>query len=284
MPERPGLEYVVPKLQRALKGQRVGLVDLRNPVVLRQMAPGTPQALLEGATVQAIKRRAHFVHFGLDGPVDVVVSPMLAGRFALLEAPTKGRIRKDVALRVGFEALELRYRDDVQMGKVYLCPREQLKEIPGFAKIGVNVLGKAFTVDKLQALAAKERRQVKLFLMDKSKLDAMGNAYADEVLFAAGLHPKARVSELSPEQVTALHAAIVKVLGDARSEIRRRKPALDEKLRDFLAVRNRKGEPCPVCGTAIRAAGVRGHDAFFCPRCQPDAKGRGFVDWSRVPR
>ena len=70
--------------------------------------------------------------------------------------------------------------------------------------------------------------------MDQSALSAIGNAYADEILFAARLHPKTGCHQLSAEE----------------------------------KVRNRKGEPCPVCGTPIRRAGVLGYDAFFCPRCQ----------------
>lgn len=281
MPERPDLEYVVPALQRLLKDQGVQAVSVHNPVVMRQMVLGEVSELLLGASVQSIRRRAHFVHFRLSGPLDLVISPMLAGRFDYVSRDT--RERKDLAFVLDFGEMLLRYRDDVQMGKVYLAPRAQLKEIPGFAKVGVDVLGKAFTVNKLIELTRKERRQVKVFLMDKSKLDAMGNAYADEVLFAAGLHPKLRVSELSLDQVANLHGAVVSVLKSARTLIRRRKPPLDQKLRDFLKVRNRRGQPCPTCGTAIRAAGVHGHDAFFCPKCQPDTKGRGFVDWSRIP-
>lgn len=281
MPERPDLEYVVPVLQRLLKGQTIQAASVHNPVVMRQMVLGEVPELLVESTVQGIKRRAHFVHFQLSGPVDLVISPMLAGRFDHVEP--KARKRKDVAFVLGFGEMNLRYRDDVQMGKVYLVPREQLKEIPGFAKIGVDVLGKAFTLERLTQITKKDRRQVKVFLMDKTKLDSMGNAYADEVLFAAGIHPKVRVTELSLDQIANLHGAIVSVLKSSRTLIRRRKPPLDQKLRDHVKVRNRRGKPCPSCGTAIRAAGVHGHDAFFCPKCQPDTKGRGFVDWSRIP-
>lgn len=281
MPERPDLEYVVPVLQGALKGQRITGASVHNPVVMRQMVLGEPKELLVGAEIQGIKRRAHFVHFVLSGPVDLVVSPMLAGCFD--HVPQKQRKRKDVAFVLEFGEMLLRYRDDVQMGKVYLSPRDKLLEIPGFAKIGIDVLGRAFTLEKLTQIIRKERRQVKVFLMDKTKLDSMGNAYADEVLFAAGIHPKVRGTELSLDQLANLHGAIVSVLKTARTLIRRRKPPLDQKQRDFVKVRNRKGQPCPTCGTSIRAAGVHGHDAFFCPSCQPDTKGRGFVDWSRIP-
>ena len=72
------------------------------------------------------------------------------------------------------------------------------------------------------------------------------------------------------------------MLTKSRDEIRRRARALHEKLRDFLAVRGKKGQPCPRCNTPIRTCGVLGHDAFFCPTCQVDAKGRGFVNWGKL--
>ena len=73
------------------------------------------------------------------------------------------------------------------------------------------------------------------------------------------------------------------MIGSATKTIAKRKPALDEKLRDFLKVRGRRGEPCPRCGTTIRSAGVHGHDAEFCPSCQQDARGSSIVDWRKVP-
>lgn len=111
--------------------------------------------------------------------------------------------------------------------------------------------------------------------MGKEAIDSFGNAYADEALFEARIYPKTRVRSLAPADLDRLHDAIVTTLSRAREEIARRRPPLEKKLRDFLSVRNRHGEPCPRCGTKIRRAGVHGHDAFFCPSCQPATeKGR----------
>src|SRR5262249_17818925 len=118
--------------------------------------------------------------------------------------------------------------------------------------------------------------------MDKAALDSMGNAYADEVLFESGFHPKTRVRELSDAELDHLHDAIAKVIRHATDEIARRKPPIDEKVRDFLKVRNRHGEPCPRCGGKIRRAGVHGHDAFFCPTCQPETRQHAIVDWRKA--
>ncbi len=279
MPERPDLEYQVPILERELVGQRIDSVRVRDPVVLRVAVEGTPEALLVGRAILAVARHAHFVVFDL-GELELVIHPMLAGRFSIDASDRRDRGDTTVGLGLS-DGRELRYRDKVRMGKVYIIAKGAWDQIPGLSVIGVDVLDpEAFTVDVLRKLARKRRDQVKLFLKDKSQLDSMGNAYADEVLFAAGIHPKTRCNKLSEEQVGNLHTAIVSVLGRAREVIAERKPALDEKIRDFLVVRNRKGEPCVVCGTKIRAVGVRGFDAFFCPECQPDKAG-GFVNWRR---
>lgn len=284
MPERPDLEYVVPLLDRELRGHAVGRLEVRQPVVLRVALPGPPGEHLVGRIFDRVERRAHFVvfHFaGADAPL-LVVSPMLAGRFELVEAGSKAR--RDLAVSFGLsDGRELRYRDEVQMGKVYVVGSPST--IPGFETVGLDVLDpRAFTREAFRALAKKRRDQVKVFLMDKSAFDAMGNAYADEVLWEAGVHPKAMVRSLPDDRLDALHDAIVKVLSEARDTIAQRAPPLDAKVRDFLRVRGRSGQPCPRCGTKIRDAGVRGHDAQFCPTCQPDTRGSTFVDWRRIPR
>jgi formamidopyrimidine-DNA glycosylase len=296
MPERPDLEYVVPILAAELRGRAIQGVRVKKPVVLRVAVEGKLETLIQGKKIGAVTRRAHFVRFALGGParqrqaggeaqrspdddLELVVSPMLAGRFAL--APADDKSPADLAVAFALDdGRELRYRDDVQMGKVYLIARGDEDKVPGLAHIGLDILdGKIFTRAAFRALAAKRRDQVKVFLMDKTALDAMGNAYADEVLWEARLHPKTFVKSLAPAEVDRLRDAIVKVIGQATRTILSRKPPLDEKLRDFLKVRGKHGEPCPRCGTKLRSAGVHGHDAEFCPECQPATRPSGIVDW-----
>jgi formamidopyrimidine-DNA glycosylase len=109
---------------------------------------------------------------------------------------------------------------------------------------------------------------VRVFLMDQTALSAIGNAYADEILFAARLHPKTGCHQLSAVQGERLYRAVREVLAWGAAEVEAAGEPLEAKVRGHLKVRNRKGEPCPACGTPIRRAGVLGYDAFFCPRCQ----------------
>ena len=285
MPERPDLEYQVPLLAAELVGRTVTGWHVKLPVVLRIAVPGDPAVAIVGRTFESVERRGPFVRFVL-GDVEMIVHPMLAGRFTIAEAGAKGH--RDLALTLDLDLDDdrhLRYRDDKEMGKVYLVPRDRHEAVAGFDRVGLDVLDPGvFTREAFRAVAKKRREQAKIFLMDHAALDCLGNAYADESLWAAGIHPKTRMSELSAEQLDALHDAVAETVRNACDEIQRQKPALDEKLRDFLGVRNRKGQPCPRCGTTVRVCGIHGHDAFFCPTCQPDAKGRGFVDWSKLRR
>ena len=293
MAERPDLDYAIPILARELAGRTVRAVRVKKPVVLRVAMEGTLEQLVVEQSFAGVSRRAHFVHFSFAEPargkpvIELVVLPMLAGRFLI--SPVKDKSPGDLALALELDdGRELRYRDDVQMGKVYVIPRGGYADVPGWERIGVDVLDKKkFTHTAFRALARKRRDQAKIFLMDKSAVDAFGNAYADEALWAAKVHPKAAVRTLSDHELARLHDAMVEVLSEAAAEIARRKPPLDEKLRDFLKVRNRHGSECPRCGDKIRKAGVHGHDAFFCPTCQvlPGGGGLGaksVVDWRKT--
>ncbi|MET0387567.1 MAG: DNA-formamidopyrimidine glycosylase family protein [Polyangiales bacterium] len=277
MAERPDLEYALPILQETLAGKRITSVKVQKPIVMRVAVKGDPAGLLQGQVFSRVERRAHFVLFGFEDPtLEVVVAPMLAGRFVFAES----KLPRDAAVTLTLDSGEtFVYRDDVQMGKVYIIERGAWKLVPGLETIGVDVLSKAFTPAAFAALAKKRRDQVRVFLMDKSALDAFGNAYADEALWEAKIHPKTMVSKLSAEDLTQLHRGIVTTMRKAVDTVKARKPPLDEKLRDFLSVRNRHGEKCPRCGDTIRRAGVHGHDTFFCPTCQPETRKTGVVSW-----
>jgi formamidopyrimidine-DNA glycosylase len=280
MPELPDLEYVVGVLAERLPGRRVSTVAIGNPVVLRVTVRGDPAEALRGQRVKEVCRRGHFVCLRFE-KVALVVNPMLAGRFRWLDPGASRKGRPCVRLTLDDGAL-LEYWDEKRMGKVYLVRDGDWAAVPGFREIGVEVLSAAFTPERFAALVDGRREQVRVFLMDKNALAAIGNAYADEILFAAGLHPKTPVSRLRPEERARLYDAIRTVLREAVREVARRRPPLDEKVRDFLKVRGRKGEPCPRCGARIRSVGVRDFDAFFCPECQPATRPQ-FIEWRKAP-
>jgi formamidopyrimidine-DNA glycosylase len=276
MPELPDLVYVLGVLRPALVGRTVSAQRLTAPVVLRSVVKGD-LSLLVGRALDEILRRAHFVVFRF-GDLDLAVNPMLAGRFKLAEPGS--RLEAAAAFVLTFTpGPDLRYLDDRKMGKAYLLPAGQWKGIPGLEGGGLDILSADFTLERFRERLKGRRDQVRAFVMDKSALDSLGNAYADEVLFAAGIHPKTWCRSLTPDDSARLHAAIVGVMREATEEVQRRHEPIEVKVRDFLRIRRRS--ECPECGAKVRKAGVRGMDSYFCPRCQPETRP-GLVDWRKT--
>ena len=288
---------------------------MKNPLVLRVLLPGDFGALLEGRRFEELERHGPFLRFGLgpaglpagaaqsaarapagagteaggpaaagtaaeSGGVDVVAHLMLAGRLRL--APRGEKPLAYTAFALDLDSGEtLSYGDEKSMGKIYLCAKGCFEAIPGYLSQGIDVTGPGFTYEAFSALIAKKRCQARVFVMDQASLSAIGNAYADEILFEAGIHPKAPCSSLPEERRRALYEAVKSVLAWGTEEVEKAGRPLEDKVRGHLRVRNRAGEACPRCGATIRKAGVLGFDAFFCPICQPDKAGRG-LDWSRL--
>jgi formamidopyrimidine-DNA glycosylase len=283
MPELPDLLHVVSKLRSRLLGRHVSKDRVREPVVLRFAVPGN-LSLLQGRPLNDLFRKSHFLVFRFDG-LDLAINPMLAGRFRLAEPGDRDEASLGFALEfeapsdAGEASVELRYLDDKKMGKAYLIATEDWKAIPGMQTGGIDILSPEFTRERFVSLLKHRRDQVRVFLLDKKALDSLGNAYADEVLFAAGIHPKTFCRSLTHEDGVRLHDAIVEVMSSAAVVVAKRDLGPEVKVRDFLSVRRK--EICPRCGSKIRKAGVRGMDAYFCPKCQPATRA-GFVDWTRT--
>jgi formamidopyrimidine-DNA glycosylase len=285
VPELPDLVHVEDRLRTALVGHRVTGARTGDPTVLRIMVEEPFPAGLVGRRVENVERRGHFLRFGLEGGRVIVINAMLVGRYRLV-APDPETATKDpraLGLALTFdEGPELLYLDDKRMGKVYVARVADEGQIPVYGQLGVDLLSPDFTLEAFRKLLARRRDQVRAFLMDKRALASIGNAYADEILFAARVHPKTFANKLDTDSVATLYQAIGTVLREAIAEIRARDEPIEVKVRDFLKVRGKDKKPCPVCGTTIRAVRVGDGDACFCPTCQPETR-KLFVNWSAFP-
>jgi len=278
MPELPDLVYIQKKLAATLPQNCITKVSIKEPVVLRILVPDKFDEALKGARFERVIRHGPFLNFRFHNELALVVHPMLAGRFKYAEADKKlGR-----GLCFTFElnnGARLHYLDDRKMGKVYLIHADETGAIPRYRQQGVDILSGEFTLERFQSLIKGQRKQVRVFLMDQTLLSAIGNAYADEILFDARLHPKTLCHQLSPEEWRRLYESIDRVINWGIEEVEKAQQPIEVKVRDHMKVRNRKDEPCPRCGTTIRRAGVLGVDAFFCPTCQPPRRQQ-FINWT----
>ncbi len=288
MPELPDLIYLEKRLSPLLSGQRIAGVEVKEPIVIRMLLPGDFTAALTGAEFTGVRRHGPFLVFALSGERELVIHPMLAGRFQWTTPGEKTSTGLAFSLECepadGSAALHcLHYLDDKKMGKVYLTRRGEYGPIPKFDEQGPNLLSPEFTLEYFQQQIKKSRQQVRVLIMEQAVVSCIGNAYADEILFCAGIHPKTFCYQLDAMEIARLHQCIIEVMRWGIGEVEKANPPLHVKARDHVRVRNRKDQPCPRCGAKIRRAGVRGFDTFFCPTCQP-LKREQFVDWRKISK
>jgi formamidopyrimidine-DNA glycosylase len=294
MPELPDLVYIEKVLRSVVLNEEIREVAVWEPIVLRMGVPGGFSDVLPGKQIAELRRHGPFLVFALP-PLELIVHFMLAGFFRVDEKGAGGkqtgangasrslrRLSREhcFSLRIG-ERNYLHYFDSRRMGKIYLVDAGATGGIPGYDAQGVDLLSAEFTPQLFRDRIRGRRHQVRVFLMDQSSLSAIGNAYADEILFAAGIHPKTRCDQLDEQQVDSLYRSVVSVLRRAIEQVESADRGIDVKVRDHLKVRNRRGDPCPVCGTTIRRTGVLGYDSFFCPKCQPELRSR-LVSWDKL--
>jgi len=270
VPELPDLHYIVLHLAHRVENRRINEIVVKEPIVIRMLLPGAGgfTAALQGRRIESLARHGPFLVFGLSDHAELIVHCMLAGRLQIAAVGDKPVPRQCFSLRLD-SGEWLRYGDDKRMGKVYLTAAGSHESIPGFREQGVDILSEAFTFEKFEELIAGRRHQTRVFLMDQSALSAIGNAYADEILFAAGIHPKTACSSLSEEQRRGLYDNIRSVIAWGIAEVEKAEMPIEVKVRDHMRVRGRKDQPCPNCGTKIRRVGVLGYDSSYCPSCQP---------------
>jgi len=273
VPEWPDLHVLRSRIEKAVGGRRVIAVRVHDPLVLRATRP-LDEALRDRVLV-SVGHRGRFLAFAFDDGTGVVVNPMLSGLFDLLPPATK--IRATTAFALTFDNdLDLRYRDDTRMGKVYLrAAGAKDGDVPGYAEQGVEAGALAWSADEFAKRAKATRRELRNLLMDDEFIAGIGNAYADEILWAAKLHPKRRVATLDPGELDrlrgALHATLERASEIVESEL---PPELGKKIRGHMSVRGRAGEPCPRCGTKIVRTRHGLDEMYVCPKCQPPPKGQ----------
>jgi formamidopyrimidine-DNA glycosylase len=278
MPEIPDLVYIRKYLAGALTGRLITAVEVKQPILVRNMLDAPIGDVLPGRTFREVEQRGPFLRLGLDGEIDIVTNLMLAGR---IQHQRKGE-KAEGYLCLGWtldDGSALRLCDEKKMAKLYVCRSADTASIPRYGTQGVDILSGEFTREKFLALAAANaRRQVRVMINDHTVLSAIGNAYADEILFEARIHPKTFTGKLTGEETGRLYNAIGTVMTWGTAMVEEARQPIQVKVRGHLKVRNRKGEACPRCGATIRREGVRGHDTFFCPSCQPPSR-KLFIDW-----
>jgi formamidopyrimidine-DNA glycosylase len=281
MPELPDLIHIRTYLAGAIPGQTVTDVLVKQPIVLRNGFDRPIGEVLTGSRISAVSFTGPFLVFDFGGAAELDINLMLAGRIQHQRQGEKppGYLCLSLGLSDGSR---LTLSDEQKMAKAYLVPPNDHALVPGFESLGADIQSPSFTPERFRAIARQHgRKQVRVMINDHRVLSSIGNAYADEILFEAGIHPKTLVAKIPPPEIDRLYEAIRSVMAWGAEEVCKANQPIQVKVREHMRVRNRHGLPCPRCGTTIRREGVRGHDVFFCPRCQPPTR-KHFIDWNTL--
>jgi formamidopyrimidine-DNA glycosylase len=277
MPELPELEVVREVLQRRLVGQTVTDVKILppgGPIVVRDLSQAGFAQALTGAALSAVSRRGKFLIGSFEAgtrPLFLAVNPKLTGRLQLA-GPDEKRLAKTHVIFTFSEAQQLRYVDQKQMGQLYLT--RDLESVPDYAGLGPEPFD--ISLEAFRARLKPFRGEIKGILTRGEFVAGIGNAYADEILWAARLHPYRKRTQLTADEVDRLYAAMRLTLTEAIDKVRlEMQENIHLKPRDFLAVHMKTGEPCPRCGTPISLVGANQRITNFCRSCQPGGLIKG---------
>lgn len=273
MPELPEVETVRRGIEPHITGRRIVAVKVHDRR-LRWPVPRDFERKLRGRRVESVQRRAKYLLFALDGGDRLILHLGMSGRLFLL--PAGERRQKHDHLDLLFEGQRLlRLHDPRRFGAALLWPAAmgQHKLLRG---LGPEPLLPEFSGEYLFARSRGRRVAVKNFLMDSRIVVGVGNIYASESLFRAGIRPGRAAGRITQDQYRKLENAVRQVLCDA---IEQGGTTLkdssftnpDGEFGDFqvrLAVYDRAGQPCTVCKTKIRRQVIGQRSSFFCPRCQ----------------
>jgi formamidopyrimidine-DNA glycosylase len=275
MPELPEVEHVVRALRRVIVGRTIVASEVRLPKLIAPLSVATFKRRIKNATMRGVSRRGKFILVELDrngARLILAVHLRMTGKFVLLN-PDDELPKHAHAIFYLDHDQRLVFRDQRQFGVMKLIDSAALSQTRGIRELAPEPFGDEFTIEYLRALLKRSHRSLKTLLLDQTKVLGLGNIYAAEALFRAGIHPFKPADELAPRRVPQLYEAIREVLQFAVDHIRS-SISLEEgfsygaAFERFWQVYEREGEPCVKCGAKIRRATHGGRSTYWCPKCQ----------------
>lgn len=282
MPELPEVEVLVRHLAPLLRSKLVRGVILRKAKIARPTTERQLRAALTGARFTGVKRRGKYLTFtlrqsGKRGDVTIVGHLGMTGR--MFVQPKAAPLPKHTVVVLDLGRHAFVYEDPRQFGRFTL-------EDAAVRALGPEPLGNEFKAESFSAALCRSAQAIKVKLLDQSLLAGIGNIYASEALFRAGISPRRAARRLNPDETARLHIAIRRVLAEAITRgstiplnfagagkrdglfyygaVESESKSYQERLRVY----DRAGEPCMNCAAPIKRIVQAARSTFFCPHCQ----------------
>jgi len=271
MPELPEVETICFQLNRVLRGLKITGVVVLSP----KSFVGEIREIREirGKRVIGVERRGKMIIIELEGGVCLTIHLKLTGQLIFRE---KGKLsNKYTRVIVSFDnGGKLYFNDLRKFGWIKIV--RDLREMREMGEMGVEPFDKEFTVEYLQKIFSRTSRPVKIVLMDQEKIAGIGNIYANEALWEAGISPAKPAKRLGYNEITILREAILRVLrqgikyggASAADEAYVKPNGSPGEYQEHFLVYQREGQPCLRCKTLIKRVNLGGRGTFYCEKCQ----------------
>lgn len=267
MPELPEVETIRRGLEKRILGKKVKRVEINTAKMVKEPSPKRFKEEVEGKIFKDVIRRGKYLILVLSSGKKIVVHLRMTGQLIYGKRDAKNRVSFLLS-----DGKHLNLNDRRHLGEIRLV--ENWEKAPGIAKIGMEPLEENFTLKVFGEMLSKKKAKIKALLMAQEFLAGIGNVYAQEALFKAGIHPERQAHRLKPDEVRSLFSEIKKVLWEAIDyrgsslssyvDAEGRRGSFHSRLRVY----GRRGEPCVKCKTQLKFIKLAGRGTNFCPRCQ----------------
>lgn len=270
MPELPEVETIKNELSPHVIGRTITNVTLLWEKMLRQPSADEFYSGISGQKITGLSRRGKYLVFQLEEGSYLIIHLRMSGSLLIGKSEPPKYTRAIIHLDDGSNIF---FCDPRKFGKLQLVKDSNIV----LCKLGIEPLTSAFTPEVLHSILKKRKAPVKAILLEQNLIAGIGNMYADEALFASGIHPLRPANSLSQAEVTRLHNAIQSVLKKAISN---KGASVNTYFRpdgekgtahSHFNVAHLSGKPCPACKTPIKRIRIRQRGSYFCPKCQPEA-------------
>ncbi len=262
MPELPDIAVYLDALERRIQGAVLESVSFKSPFVLRSVMPPVSEAV--GQRVKELRRVGKRIAIGLDNDVWLVLHLMIAGRLQWnSKRPAQATFVFDTGTLILTEA-----------GTQHRASLHLTRDLEAFDPGGLEVLDA--TLAQFAAAVTRENHTLKRTLTDPRILSGIGNAYSDEILWAAQLSPIAQTHKLTAEEIGRLFGATRKCLVNWMERLRAETgdgfPTQVTAFRPEMAMHGKYGQPCPRCGQAVQRIRYAANETNYCVTCQTGGK------------
>ncbi|WP_303841730.1 DNA-formamidopyrimidine glycosylase [Selenomonas ruminantium] len=273
MPEMPEVEIIRRYLDTQVAGKKIIHLTILLPRMIKWPDVEGFRALVTGRTIKGMNRRGKYLLMELDNASKVVFHLRMTGRLVYEPAGDT----TDHHARVIFhlqDGASLVYGDTRTLGTIHGLKPQELGMLKGLAEMGPEPLSAEFTAEYLYRTASQRKVAIKSFLLNQKYIGGIGNIYADEALFLAGIHPLRPANSLTQTECGKLWESVNKVIADGIADggttFRDYQNGEGGKgsHQEHLYVYGRKGEQCRICGAPIERVTVGGRGTHFCPHCQ----------------